>query len=134
MATDWFAGREIVTAMSIMLTSWPVGIAAGLLVFAPLAKAQGWAWVMHLAAGACCLALLLLAGGYRSPGPVTIAQVISVPIRSAFSLLTMVEALPIIAAGLIWGSLHLGLIVFQLQVQVYLRLQGSVINRVTRMF
>lgn len=112
MATDWFAGREIVTAMSIMLTSWPVGIAAGLLVFAPLAEAQGWAWVMHLAAGACVLALLLVAGLYRSPGTVTTAQVTSAPIRSAFALLPLVEALPVIVAGLIWGSLNLGLIVF----------------------
>ena len=27
MTTDWFAGREIVTAMSILIASWPFGIA-----------------------------------------------------------------------------------------------------------
>jgi MFS family permease len=30
MATDWFAGRELVTAMAVLLTSWPLGDAAGL--------------------------------------------------------------------------------------------------------
>src|SRR5262249_23237237 len=30
MTADWFAGREIVTAMSILIASWPFGIAVGL--------------------------------------------------------------------------------------------------------
>src|ERR1044072_3884878 len=30
MVTDWFAGREIVTAMAISIASWPFGLAAGL--------------------------------------------------------------------------------------------------------
>ena len=29
MVTDWFAGREIASAMAIFVNSWPVGIAAG---------------------------------------------------------------------------------------------------------
>jgi hypothetical protein len=33
MVTDWFAGCEIVTAMSIFITSWPLGLALGLLSF-----------------------------------------------------------------------------------------------------
>src|SRR5215204_2124486 len=32
MVTDWFAGREIVTAMAIFVSSWPVGIGFGLLL------------------------------------------------------------------------------------------------------
>ena len=67
MVTDWFAGREIVTAMSVMLTSWPLGIAAGLLAFGPVAQAHGWAWVMYLAAGSCLAALVAIAWLYRSP-------------------------------------------------------------------
>src|SRR5207244_11865216 len=27
MVTDWFAGREIITAMSIFVASWPLGLA-----------------------------------------------------------------------------------------------------------
>src|SRR5215208_141486 len=48
MTTDWFAGREIVTAMGILVTSWPLGIAVGLIVFVPLAEAFGWPSVMAL--------------------------------------------------------------------------------------
>ena len=33
MIADWFAGREIVTAMAILVTSWPLGLAIGLLAF-----------------------------------------------------------------------------------------------------
>src|SRR3954468_5214350 len=32
MITDWFAGREIVTAMALFVSSWPVGIGLGLLL------------------------------------------------------------------------------------------------------
>src|SRR5262245_38182851 len=30
MVTDWFASREIITAMSVFITSWPLGLAMGL--------------------------------------------------------------------------------------------------------
>ena len=31
MLTDWFAGKEIATAMAIFVNSWPAGIAVSLL-------------------------------------------------------------------------------------------------------
>ena len=31
MVTDWFAGKEIGTAMAVFLNSWPLGIALALL-------------------------------------------------------------------------------------------------------
>lgn len=37
MVADWFAGREIVTAMVILVASWPLGLALGLLLLTPLA-------------------------------------------------------------------------------------------------
>jgi MFS family permease len=67
MTTDWFAGLEIVTAMSILLTSWPLGIALALVFQPPLATALGWPWVMHTAAAVCGFALLLIAVFYQSP-------------------------------------------------------------------
>ena len=39
MVTDWFAGREIVTAMSIFIASWPLGLALGLISFPVIAAA-----------------------------------------------------------------------------------------------
>lgn len=40
MVADWFAGREIDLAMSIFVTTWPLGIGLGLLVHGPIAT--GW--------------------------------------------------------------------------------------------
>ena len=49
MVTDWFAGREIVTAMSIFITSWPLGLALGLFSFPALAAAISWGTAMFAA-------------------------------------------------------------------------------------
>ena len=39
MVTDWFAGREIIAAMAVFVSSWPLGIALGLVSFPALAAA-----------------------------------------------------------------------------------------------
>jgi MFS family permease len=73
MLVDWFAGKEISTAMAIFINSWPVGIAAALLTL-PLIAASGdltlawWAVTAVILAG---LVLLLLF--YRSPMGATTA-------------------------------------------------------------
>jgi predicted MFS family arabinose efflux permease len=109
MTTDWFAGLEIVTAMSILLTSWPLGIALALVFQPPLATALGWPWVMHTAAALCGFALLLIAILYQSPSGSEVAP----PSPSgSLSLPPRPEALPIIIAGLVWGAFNVGLIMF----------------------
>ena len=67
MVTDWFAGREIGTAMAILISSWPLGLALGLLTFVPLAAWLGWQMVMHAAALMCGVWLIALAIVYRDP-------------------------------------------------------------------
>ena len=67
MVTDWFAGREIGTAMAILISSWPLGLALGLLTFVPLAAWLGWQAVMHAAALMCGVWLIALAIVYRDP-------------------------------------------------------------------
>ena len=74
MVADWFAGREIATAMAILVTSWPVGIALGLLGFVPLAKWLGWPAVMELAAFVCLPCLIAIMALYRDPPGVAAAQ------------------------------------------------------------
>ncbi|MBM0204439.1 MFS transporter [Micromonospora sp. STR1s_5] len=108
MVTDWFAGREMVVAMSVMLTSWPFGIAAGLVLFAPLAEARGWATVMYTSATASLVALLLIAGLYRSPAGTTVQA--APGMRWAFALPPRAETVPILVAGLAWGVFNLGLV------------------------
>ena len=41
MGTDWFAGKEIATAMAIFVNSWPAGVAISLLVLPAIGTAYG---------------------------------------------------------------------------------------------
>lgn len=67
MATDWFAGREIVFAMGTLMSSWPFGIALGLIVQGRVAEALGWRASMAVAALLCLLSLVLVLTLYRPP-------------------------------------------------------------------
>ncbi len=111
MATEWFAGLEIVTAMSILLTSWPFGIAAALVLQPLVATSFGWSWAMHAAAALCATVLLLIAVLYQSP-PSSVAESPASSAPNPFSFPPRSEALPAIIAGLVWGVFNVGLIVF----------------------
>jgi MFS family permease len=67
MVADWFAEKEIVTAMAILVTSWPLGIGLGLVTLAPVATATSWNTAMFLTAMVSLAALLLVAVIYRAP-------------------------------------------------------------------
>ncbi len=109
MVTDWFADREIVTAMGVMLASWPFGIALGLVAEAPLAVQAGWQaviWATVLLCGAVLIAVVAL---YRSP------PAIAAPLgRSADGRggLRLRDVFPVVAAGAIWGVFNVGLVIF----------------------
>jgi predicted MFS family arabinose efflux permease len=105
MVSDWFAGREIVTAMAIVISSWPLGLAIGLVLFGPLAAAAGWSAVMDFAALAAGLALLLVAVLYRDP-----AGMPAVSARLTLNL-TRREWLLMIIAGVCWGVFNVAYIV-----------------------
>jgi MFS family permease len=63
MATDWFAGREIGTALALLVSSWPVGIGVALIVLPRIAVTASVA----IAWTRMCLAL---AGCFEGPaGP-----------------------------------------------------------------
>ena len=67
MLTDWFAGREIATAMAILVNSWPAGIAISLLTL-PLIGTRWGVSAVYLAVAAfivCGIALIALL--YRPP-------------------------------------------------------------------
>lgn len=42
MVGDWFAGGALVTALAVVMNSWPVGVGIGLIVQGPMAEAWGW--------------------------------------------------------------------------------------------
>ena len=50
MVTDWFAGKEIATAMAIFVNSWPAGIALCLFLVPAVVAAKGIASALLLTA------------------------------------------------------------------------------------
>jgi predicted MFS family arabinose efflux permease len=67
MVTEWFFGKEIVTALAIMLTAWPTGIALGLLTQGFIADTYGWGWAFHATGALALVSLVLTATLYRDP-------------------------------------------------------------------
>ena len=67
MVTDWFVQYEIVTALAVMLTAWPIGISLGLLTQGDLADAYGWPWAMYATGILAFVALILTTTFYRAP-------------------------------------------------------------------
>jgi len=106
MIADWFARREIVTAMGILVASWPLGLALGLVSFAPIAGAYGWGAVMHAAAGLVLASLLLVAALYRDPAGSDEGAVARLHIELAPR-----EWLLVSLAGLIWGTYNVAYVV-----------------------
>jgi hypothetical protein len=49
MIADRFAGKEIATAMSILVMSWPFGIAMGQIGHEWLAETIHWSWPFYAA-------------------------------------------------------------------------------------
>jgi predicted MFS family arabinose efflux permease len=111
MTTDWFAKREIVFAMAVILASWPFGIAAGLLLQPPLAEHLGWPAVMEATAALCALTLLLVVLAYRSPPPEPGAAAPILPAR-AMAWPPAAKIPPVAVAGIIWGNTNIGLVLF----------------------
>jgi MFS family permease len=59
--TDWFVGKEIATAMSVLGVSWPVGIAVGMSLLPFINVWSDWRVAVYVTAAAPALAMLLVA-------------------------------------------------------------------------
>src|SRR5262245_61835088 len=103
MVTDWFAGREIATAMAVFVNSCPMGIAAALLVLPPIAEMHGLKAAYLFAALLVLLGLVLLAQRYSAPPRLGLGDVEDnvMPERAALKAT--------IVAGSIWGLYNAGL-------------------------
>jgi MFS family permease len=67
MVADWFRGRELQTALGVMLAAWPFGMALALMILGPLALLAGWRVAEYAAVVAAGLALGVMALVYRDP-------------------------------------------------------------------
>jgi predicted MFS family arabinose efflux permease len=106
MIADWFAGREIVTAMAIFIASWPLGLGLGLVVFTPLAAAVSWHAVMNGAALLSLASLAAVALVYRDPPGADAASGARLRVN-----LTAHEWLTVSLAGSVWTTYNVGYIV-----------------------
>lgn len=105
MVADWFAGRHLAIAMALLVTSWPCGIALGLLGFVPLAGLLGWPAVMIAAALVCVPLLLAIAFLYREPPGAPVKP------RAAFALTLSAREWTLVSiAGVVWGTYNVGYI------------------------
>ena len=106
MVTDWFAGREIVTAMSIAIVSWPFGLAVGLVTYGALGTSSGWPAIMYFGVLASLIAFVLVALIYRDPQGLPGAAAGSFRVR-----LTRREWFLVLISGTIWGLFNVAYIV-----------------------
>ena len=102
MLTDWFAGKEIATAMAIFVNSWPAGIAIALLTLPLVGTGYGVAAVHLAVAASAGLGILLIVALYTAP-----TNAVSAPAAAAMGL-DRNTALAVMAAGLIWGLFNVG--------------------------
>jgi len=66
---DRFEGRQLITALAIMLSGFPVGIALALPVAGAVAEDLGWQMALYLTAACCLLSLLPLLLFYPAAPP-----------------------------------------------------------------
>ena len=95
MVTDWFAGKEIATAMGAFVNSWPAGIALSLVILPSIGTAYG-VKAVSLVVMALIVLGSLLSLAYQSPPQTTAAG----PSSARLGLDTMMA---LSVAGLIWG-------------------------------
>jgi MFS family permease len=108
IVTDRFAGRELATALGVMLVSWPFGIWLGLATLGAVAAATTWRMAMLVTTLSAALALGLMlflhrelpaaADGHRA--------------ERRWWAITGREAVLTVVAGLAWASLNAGLMLF----------------------
>lgn len=96
MVTDWFAGREIASAMAIFVNSWPVGIALALIVLPPAGVTYGVPAVYLISSAAVALGFITFAALYRSP-PAAAGSILAGAVPTGRALAA------VLVAGLIWS-------------------------------
>ncbi|MBZ9710982.1 MFS transporter [Mesorhizobium sp. ESP7-2] len=101
MVADWFAGREIATAMAIYINSWPTGIAIALMMLPTIGQTFGVTAVGIAVSVPVIVGIGLMTFIYRPPEVSPAAGVE----RSGISAGTTCA---LIAAGLIWCLYNVG--------------------------
>ena len=120
MVADWFRGRELQTAMGVMLAAWPAGMAVALMTLGSLATILSWRLAEYATVVAAGLALGLIGLMYQDPPGAPAAERatlrLNVP-RRVWSLA--------ISAGAGWAVLNASVIVVASFAPSFLMSQGA---------
>jgi MFS family permease len=102
ITADWFDGREMATAMAVMLTAWPVGLGLATATLGGLAMATSWRTALVVASGAAAVGLVLVAGVLRdAPARAPAGARASLPARDLGLAIT---------SGVAWGAFNASLV------------------------
>jgi MFS family permease len=108
IVTDWFAERDLATALGFMLSSWPLGIWLGLATLGAVASAATWRAAILVSTLAAALAFLLVLLGYRDPA----AAPARVPAARRWWSITGRETRLVMLAGIAWATLNAGFVLY----------------------
>ena len=123
MVADWFRGRELQTALGLMLAAWPFGMALALMMLGPFALITSWRVAEYTTVVAAALALGVMALFYEDPhwtGGGRAAQLrLNVPRR---------VWLLAVSAGAGWALLNASIIVVASFAPSFLMSRGSSVS------
>ena len=100
MVTDWFAEHRITTAMGILISSWPLGIAIALLTIGPLEEMIGLRLTLFVPVAICAIGLLLVSTIYTNPPQPT--EMVKDPNEPSEGKLTPYELWGVVLSGCVW--------------------------------
>ena len=106
MVADWFVGKELATAMGILVMSWPFGIAMGQIGHEWIAETINWRAALLVAAAYCTVGAMVVFAVYRAP-----KQTSSSTSSLTFGLPRPQLVLTLIAS-LVWALFNAGYIVY----------------------
>src|SRR5688572_5029345 len=101
LVADWFTGKELSTAMAVMLTSWPVGLGLATATLGGVAAGTSWRTAIVATALAAALGLLLMLLYRNAPGVTAGPSRATLPPR---------DLRLGISAGFAWGCFNASLV------------------------
>jgi len=106
IVADWFSGKELATAMSILVMSWPFGIAMGQIGHGWLAVNLDWRWAFIVASLYCLVGALLVMCLCRE------APEAAKPKTDFKFALNRNEVVLTLIAALVWSLFNAGYVVY----------------------
>jgi len=121
MVADWFGEKQLVTAMSLLVTSWPLGIGLGLVSQGAIAAEFAWPAAMVVTSALTAIAFALVWLTYTTPES---ARAVRTPARLLGGL-SLREAFLVSVVGIIWMLFNVGFILVVSFTPTYLTESGA---------